>query len=248
MNPLPRTTPTQQGASGGTTIIVGGGSGIPFHQHPAEAIVSGTLDDDRLPERIGPIPVGSTDCDQEVESGWWAAGSGTANTPDVSSWVGQTIRFTEQTLGFFSVQTIYEVVGQYRIYQRTLNIFYTAWEQIDRDFLDTRYRLMTDDVSLTTEVSGILPIANGGTGTATPTKVLSGTTTVNLVAASSGFNTVTFSSAFAAAPVVTVTTENADYFGATAVRTTADARIYVSHRNTTNATISVVACWTAVGT
>lgn len=73
----------------------------------------------------------------------------------------------------------------------------------------------------------------------------SGTTTVSLTAASQGFNTITFPTAFADAPAVQVTTENAAYFGNTANVTATQCRVYVSHRDGTNATTSVVAHWTA---
>lgn len=74
-----------------------------------------------------------------------------------------------------------------------------------------------------------------------------GTDTVSLVAASQGFVTVTFPHAFADPPVVTANVDgNAAYYAVVSNVTTTQARIYVAHRDATNATVSVDVTWSAV--
>lgn len=174
MNPLPRKSATQTNGGGRTTIVVGGGSGVPFHQHPAEAITSGTLDDERLSDRLQPVGIPTADADSQTESGWWAAGALAANVPASSSWAGLTIRHAENELGIFAEQILYEVVTPFRIYRRTAEIFWTAWEQIDRTFYDTRYQLVTDlDSSQVAQSGAVTP---NGTANSTLTGLSSSVT------------------------------------------------------------------------
>ena len=114
-------------------MVVGGGTPgavVPFHQHPASAISSGTLDDDVLPERIQPISPVIADADDATENGQWSAGALAANMPAASSWVGTTLRFDENPLGVFAVQHAYEVVSPYRAYRRVCDVFWQSWVAI----------------------------------------------------------------------------------------------------------------------
>ena len=130
MNPLPRKPTTGTNATTRTVVISGGGGAVPFHQHPASAITSGTLDDAVLPERLQAFAPEIADCDDAAETGQWSAGALAANAPASSSWVGETIRFADTPLGTFAVQNAYEVVSPFRAYRRVCSIFWQSWVAI----------------------------------------------------------------------------------------------------------------------
>lgn len=140
---------SQSGQSSGQTIVIGGGStggSVPFHTHPATAL-STPVGDDQLPERLDAATEFTYNCDSQIDNGWWNTGLETANSPDTASFfVGQTIsQGFVVGFGYFGVQLAYETAGDFRAFLRTINAGnWSAWEQIDRDFYDTRYQLVSD--------------------------------------------------------------------------------------------------------
>jgi hypothetical protein len=161
MNP-PTSTP---GQSSGPTIIVGGGGGngaIPFHTHPATAITGDT--EILLPDRLGELTPEIQNCNAHIETGWWAADTGTTNTPASSFWVGQSIWYGIDTVtGNFGRQFAYEIVPPYRTYTRSVNVItWTTWERINNTIDRAGYRGSTSAQSIPNNASTLVTL----TGTA----------------------------------------------------------------------------------
>jgi hypothetical protein len=161
MNP-PTSTP---GQSSGPTIIVGGGGGngaIPFHTHPATAITGDT--EILLPDRLGELTPEIQNCNAHIETGWWAADTGTTNTPASSFWVGQSIWYGIDTVtGNFGRQFAYEIVPPYRTYMRSVNVItWTAWELVLDTYNRAGYRGNTSALSIPNNTSTLVTL----TGTA----------------------------------------------------------------------------------
>jgi hypothetical protein len=155
MNPLPS---QPSGGGGGTTTVVIGGSGVSFHTHPATAITGDT--NPLLPDRLADETVEILDFNAVLETGFWAADTSASNAPASSFWTLRVIRYgIDTTTGNFAHQIAQEVVPPYRTFVRDVNVItWTAWEQIDRTYLDTRYRLVSDiDFQQDTQSGDVTP-------------------------------------------------------------------------------------------
>jgi hypothetical protein len=113
------------------------------------------------------LPPEIANCNAEIMPGYWSADTGTANTPASSFWVGESQRYSIDTVtGNFARQIAREIVPPYRVYERALNVLtWTTWERIDRgQFTSNRagYRGSTSAQSIANNTSTTVTL----TGTA----------------------------------------------------------------------------------
>jgi hypothetical protein len=139
MNPLPSQPPDNSGRN----IVVGGGSSVTPHSHSFGAL-QGDVQDVQLPDRLATTCVTVAHCSDglALKSGWWRADPGATDSPDTASnFIGQTWHYlSDPTFGDFRAQIATEVqTARRRFHRNQVAGSWSAWEQVDRTFYDSRY-------------------------------------------------------------------------------------------------------------